>query len=283
MSKEFWTELEPLRELLQPIDEALKMSESGKSHLGHVLERWLKITKHLNIKKLDFQELEPFMSTDNGTFSKRYNRQVVTLHIVAFFLMPQSHNQRIPVEFDGRIYDFFRQYTTVQEEFNTLCCEFEDFRAQQPPFEPARRYWAFSNDPKRFWHAAAGNTEQVGKLAIRIFCTPVNSVASERAFSIQNLIHTKARNALQSERVEKLTYTYTNGRILHHTDKSLELESLKSGNSLDSLSCKEEVELEDILLVTEEDDELITTGIDSNGDKEDDDGDDDEVEDEDDE
>ena len=32
----FWSSLESLRELLQPLDEALKMSEAGGSHLGHV-------------------------------------------------------------------------------------------------------------------------------------------------------------------------------------------------------------------------------------------------------
>jgi hypothetical protein len=32
-----------LRELFQPIDEHLRMSEGGKSHLGHVLDRWADI------------------------------------------------------------------------------------------------------------------------------------------------------------------------------------------------------------------------------------------------
>src|SRR5579859_3030408 len=35
-SREFWAQLESIRELLQPLDEHLKMSESGKSHLAQV-------------------------------------------------------------------------------------------------------------------------------------------------------------------------------------------------------------------------------------------------------
>src|SRR5271155_5396656 len=57
----FWLALEPLRELLQPLDEALKMSESGNSHLGHVLPRWITITEHLKMRQIDYpDELVPF-------------------------------------------------------------------------------------------------------------------------------------------------------------------------------------------------------------------------------
>ena len=43
----FWSALERLRELLQPLDEAVRMSESEKSHLGTVIQRWETIMRHL--------------------------------------------------------------------------------------------------------------------------------------------------------------------------------------------------------------------------------------------
>ena len=39
---------------------------------------------------------------------------------------------------------------------------------------------------------------------------------SERAFSTQNLIHTKTRNRLDAQRVDKLTYVHINKRVLDH-------------------------------------------------------------------
>jgi hypothetical protein len=39
-------------------------------------------------------------------------------------------------------------------------------------------------------------------------------VASERAFSAMNLIHTKLRNRLGAEKANKLVYIYMNQRIL---------------------------------------------------------------------
>jgi hypothetical protein len=69
-------QLESIRELLQPLDEELRKSESGKSHLGHVLSRWLNILEHLeNRKKTDFAiELESFLAPGDGTFAKHYQR-----------------------------------------------------------------------------------------------------------------------------------------------------------------------------------------------------------------
>ena len=57
MDKDIWIKLEVLRELLQSIDERLRMSESGKSHLGHVLYHWKDILKHLRAKSIEHEEL----------------------------------------------------------------------------------------------------------------------------------------------------------------------------------------------------------------------------------
>jgi hypothetical protein len=43
----FWVELEGMVELLEPIDTKLRMSESGKAHLGMVFDRWKSILSHL--------------------------------------------------------------------------------------------------------------------------------------------------------------------------------------------------------------------------------------------
>ena len=46
-ARDFWMQMESIHELLQPLNKELKKSESGKSHLGHVLLRWLGILEHL--------------------------------------------------------------------------------------------------------------------------------------------------------------------------------------------------------------------------------------------
>jgi len=68
------------------------MSESGSSHLGHVLPRWMAIAEHLAMRRLDYPEaLTPFMSVDHDTgFAARYKRQVMPVHIAAYYLLPET-------------------------------------------------------------------------------------------------------------------------------------------------------------------------------------------------
>ena len=50
-ARDFWMQMESIHELLQPLNEELKKLESSKSHLGHVLSRWLGILEHLEDRK----------------------------------------------------------------------------------------------------------------------------------------------------------------------------------------------------------------------------------------
>jgi len=73
---------------------------------------------------------------------------------------------------------------------------------------------------------------------MRIWATSANSVSSERAFSVQNFIHTKLRNCLHPKRVDKLIYIYMNSRVLKRKQKSPY-----------SLTDEEQVQLENVALV----------------------------------
>lgn len=53
-------------------------------------------------------------------------------------------------------------------------------------------------------------------LAIRLITTPANSVPSERAFSVQNMIHTKLRNRMGAVKAAKLVFIYINSRALKY-------------------------------------------------------------------
>ena len=57
-------------------------------------------------------------------------------------------------------------------------------------------------------------------LSVQVFEAITNSIVSERAFSAMNLIYTKLRNRLGSEKADKLIYIYMNQYIL---DKSKSL------------------------------------------------------------
>ena len=265
-SSDFWAELESLRKLSQPLDEGLRISESGKSHLGHVLTRWTGFLDHLTAEKVGFpNELSSFLSPVNGTFAQHYQRQVNSIHIAAYYLLPENRTKSLPASFESQLQIFFQQYTSTLVDYQTISIEFESFRAQESPFEYGRRCWGLANHAKLFWHAATNHTKLLGKLAYRLFSTPVNSVASERDFSTQNLIHTISRNAPHSERTDKLMYVYINGRTLNQFEDKLDIMQGSKSKPIRELSQDDEVALEDLLLASGVEDRTITATTDSDG------------------
>lgn len=219
------------------------MSESNQAHLEKVLDRWAKIHTHLNQMKNDFPGLREFLK-QNGAFSSRYHRQVLPIHIAAFFLSPQHWTTLMDASSEAQTYEFFNQYTE-SEDRKTIRTEFQCFRNQLHPFEAVRVCWEHANEPRIFWLMQLEHTKIIGKLAVRIYSTPANSVPSERSFSCQNFIHDKKRNRLGPEKVDKLTYIYMNTRVLNDVDR-------KPLKSVHALTEKEKVEMEDMLLQKED-------------------------------
>jgi hAT family protein len=78
---------------------------------------------------------------------------------------------------------------------------------------------------------------ELSEIAIRLYNTTANSVASERSFSSMNFIHSKTRNQLQSESVDKLVYIQMNHRYIRDT--------VSSGDTEQKTSLIEDIEQEE--------------------------------------
>jgi hypothetical protein len=65
-----------------------------------------------------------------------------------------------------------------------------------------------------FWQLHFNDNNALAQLADRVLYTLANSIPCERAFSALNQLHTKTRNALTPERVNKLLYIQINSRTL---------------------------------------------------------------------
>ena len=236
------------------------MSESGETHFGHVLHRWGDILKHLKRQEREFPELTDFLKVptrsdgkDGGAFALRYQRQIIDIHIAAYHLLPLKHDADLSPVNERRIYNLFRRYTSSDEEYATITAQFEDFRAQDGDFDSERVCWDHKKTPRVFWNNMKGHAKLLGIFAKRMYSTPANSVASERAFSMQNILHTKSRNALLSERVNKLTYAYMNARVLRNVEGGT---ATSRNMSSVFLNKAELMEFENEVLITEEENEI---------------------------
>ena len=99
---------------------------------------------------------------------------------------------------------------------NALIDEFYAYRKQasdlfQVPFaKDANRL----STPIKWWETFGASTPNLTKLAIRILSQGTSASSCERNWSTFSLIHTKRRNRLSSNHVQKLVFLHTNLRIL---------------------------------------------------------------------
>jgi hypothetical protein len=117
----FWEKLLLLKEVLEPLDKAIRISESNKAHLGMVVDRWASILKHLKAMTIDFPVLNQFVL---GQFLNRFKLHIHPIHQVAFYLDPQNIKASIDSSNESIIFDFFRKYTHTEDDAESLMMEF---------------------------------------------------------------------------------------------------------------------------------------------------------------
>ena len=210
-SRQFWHEVEELRDLILPIHEHQIFSESENSHLGKIVNRWLEIRRHLINISQQAPQSGPGQLIE--LFDKRMKRQVKPLHWAAHFLNPLNVQFPTTIEQQNTVIYYMNHFAPSRDIAVRAQRDFFTYRGRFGPFSVSNASWKFE-DPLTFWYAQQGFTPELANIAIRLFRTPANSVSSERSFSVQNLIHSKFRNRLHPTRVNKLTFLYLNRRVL---------------------------------------------------------------------
>jgi hypothetical protein len=216
---EFWGKITELLELLHPINEKQKMSEDNRATLATVAQDWAEIQYHLEQKANstsfyagDITDFLGEVGEDRGSaWEQRVNRQISDIHIVAYFLRPQNYDKPITDYHQDRIREVFQQYITDWLSAYKL---FFNFREQRGLFSVASKVWEMVKDRDLFWTYSRPKCPELASFARRLLNTIANSMPSERAWSTMNYIHSKTRNRLSLERVNKLCFIYINTRTL---------------------------------------------------------------------
>jgi len=74
----------------------------------------------------------------DGTFADRYRRQVMLIHITAFYLMPTNVSISFSFEHEIKVFEFFQQYTNSFTEYKQIREEFLHFHGHLSPFTSTR-------------------------------------------------------------------------------------------------------------------------------------------------
>jgi hypothetical protein len=182
------------------------------------------------------------------------NKQVVPIHIVAFFLTPQNYQTPLTPHHDSEVHRFFQRYVTL-DQTKIIYFKFKAFRHRFHPFVPSHPRWDYINDPQQVWLVPRDCTQLIATFAGRLFNVPANSVPSEQSFSVEHFIHNKTRSVLRVEKVNKMSYIYMNGRKFIHGkgSKGVALPKDELDIRLHNLNPKQEIKLEDSLYLSDGD------------------------------
>jgi hypothetical protein len=106
-----------------------------------------------------------------------------------------------------------RKYT---EKVNDELVSFQEYFAiKRVERADDLNYWNNFKDPRKYWTInGPKNYPYLFKLAIRVFNFPASTASSERTFSTLNFIHSKLRNRLQNDKVNKLIYIKENAKVM---------------------------------------------------------------------
>jgi hypothetical protein len=238
----FWANLSSIEQILRPIHEAQKMSESDRSTLSKVVPRWLKLEAELAQLSKILPDLIGGFTQSGGPFRERSLKQITDVHYAAWLLDPITL-LKPPGQKQIDTGTQFLLARTSPEDKKIVHTSLLQFRTQADVFGPAHPASMHYDNPILYWksylHHAAHSA--LAKLAVCIFEAVANSVASERAFSAMNLIHSKLRNSLGSTKSHMLVYIYMNQRVLDRNN------SILLGDPIEKTP-EEQVQLEELLL-----------------------------------
>ena len=73
----FWRNLTFTLNFLEPLDEAIRMSEADHAVIGHVVPRWKRLRKYFVTGAREWKQEDPKVGDIDEIFKKRYNRYVL--------------------------------------------------------------------------------------------------------------------------------------------------------------------------------------------------------------
>ncbi len=180
-----------------PRFQALKNEFSSTPFLNSiVLARW----NFINTESMSFA----YLFTPVGASAKWFNDDYI----------------QAKIRFKERVKHF---YGDDQDKLKACEKEIQEFLVQMNDTElsPCLKEEYFSIDGKSYW-SQYGRKDYplLSKVIAPLFTVPTSSAAAERVWSIFTWIHSKKRNRLAMDKVEKLVYIYVNSALLDSMDKT---------------------------------------------------------------
>jgi hypothetical protein len=208
---EFWDKCARLEQLLLMPSKLIGEAESDGSNLSHVYTYFQKLLLnplYSDMELLAVKQRWEFIHTESMGYAYFFNPVNEgglgmvgsdlddTLDALDIYIEMMAHNEDHQVQ--------------LQRELD----EFKAF-VVQPGDKNRERFKKKGFCPRSWWLLQGRNNyPNLYRIATRVLSVPTSSAASERVWSVFNLIHTKKRCRLKNSTVNQLAYVYVNSQFL---------------------------------------------------------------------
>ncbi|XP_028060037.1 uncharacterized protein LOC114263653 [Camellia sinensis] len=232
LGKEFWQKATELCKVHEPLVRVLRLVDGDeKPTMGFIYEA-------IDRAKLAIKRDCRYYTEYSKIIDTRWSFQLhQDLHAAGYFLNPQfqygvtSSNEMIREVMDGlkKVITRLEPNMDAQVKATNQLLLFRD--KQETLGTPlAQRAWKQSN-PAEWWIIHGSCVPELQKIAVKVLSQTTTSSQCERNWSTFSLIHTKTRNRLKYNKIQRLVFITYNMRLkLRHVKRSSQEEIDRSFN-----------------------------------------------------
>lgn len=216
---DFVSNLKKALKILQPIDEHIVKFQSDAVPVSEVVTAF-------NQLPVKFAEMTDTLTSSEIKYLKalaaaRFQLIYGNAHGIGYLLDPRFVGDGLPADdrrtLEDTLISIPENDTTVatEERKMILCEQFTKYviAALRDKNDKSIRFKMLDSKRKttlQYWQSDGAVWPELQKIAVRVFSMSASSAASERNFSSFGFIHSKLRNCLSEESVEKLVFIKTN-------------------------------------------------------------------------
>ncbi|AQK94388.1 hAT transposon superfamily protein [Zea mays] len=219
----FWKDVKLTLAVFAPLFKVLRLVDGDvKPSMGFVYGEILKAKRH--VKEALGNVENRFKDVVAVIDKKMAGRLDSPLHLATYFLNPH-YSYADPSFFDvpkitegfiNCVETFYYHDDEMQEQASNI--ELQKFQNREGPFSKklARTFENFDYNPASWWRLYGTETPALQKMATKILSLTASSSGCERNWSGFDGVHTKKRNRLTTDHLNKLVYIQFNNRLINN-------------------------------------------------------------------
>lgn len=231
----FWKDLRSCLDLVTPVSSAITKLESDQALLSDVVEVFHSIKSDITARLENSSFTEDEKSHILRVLRGREEFCLRPIHIAANFLDPRYRGKNLA---DAQIVVTF---DWISQHAKKLSLDVGKILSNVAQYRTCKGIWSSEGvwesakhlDPSTWWEGLCFN-EPLNPIAGQILQIPPSSAACERNWSEFGNVHTKLRNRLSGDRVQKLVYVHSNLNVRKASSASQQRIDVASGTESDT-------------------------------------------------